>query len=508
MASKPKTTAKAFTLTTTAALGGFDEGQALKSASDIVAYYRARVNEGEEHDLTDKIDDDAMLALIKSVDGDNADAEDKRVSAIIQASVETSGETDDDTTDDDGTDDDETPGEETGPKETPKQVATRIQGVRISATTRERTAADMAKRLDNDAELSVIFGTLADAKEEVARSAYVIWQHLKAQYGDEMDKFPVPGTQSIDKGKPYYTEDNADYFSRPSRRRGGGGGNASASWVDLFAENFKQIRDWRGEIEAAQKKAADPKLSYNTADYEAEKARLEGRINTCKGKVRLAITLHHTLAAAERFRQQLPDVAGQPKGTKPVIFEWIMVKTDVLDDNGNPVIDPKTKRAKFTRDVTRAEKCIWLLNPDAESAAQKFVGPLSIQGFCNYDFDAAIEKGGTFDDLLSTARRTPPDGYGWSLVKADAEEVAFAFSEVQAWSRNKANLLAMSAYLMEDNDENNVYLDMMDEAVQTWMKWLSQYRDRIDAFRDASKGDKPAQSRQSAPTAAPKDKAA
>lgn len=464
MARSPQTIRPAgFSFTTTQALGEFEAGTVLRSVPTMAQYLRLAVNDGEEKgvDLSAHLDDAALVALAKTIPGDNADAEWLRVQAIIQ-----SGPAD-------------APADETQeePKpETPKQVANRIVGAKISAATKEKEVGNLAARLDNDPELAEIFEKAWTAKEDLAYSAKAIMIHFKDKYGEkEMANWPMPGTQDNPK-EPYYS-DNPDYFTRPSRRRGGGG-NASASWVDLFAEGFRPIRDLRAAIETARKESEKEKgATVSVAEYEELKAQNESRINTVKGKVRLAIAFFHNWRAAQDYPGLQITL---PNGKQGCGAEYIKRRVPDLNENGERKTD-KQGRPAWRWEETTAERCIWLTNPEAEKASEMRFGPYTIQAFCNFDFDAAYAAGGTFQNLLDTVKRDAEAGPGWRFK--DVSDVLHAISEFQLFIRDKASRLAFTTEIDDDTDDNNEVLSMMAE-VQTWLtdQLSGTKRDRLDAY--------------------------
>lgn len=476
--NKGLTTMAIKTIKTEAAYGSYEEGQTLTKQADIVAYFVAAAGDGEEQPIIDALEELSPKAVMNILNA-AGETEDERMKALFQHAKGLADHVTGSTTKPDLS-------QTTG---SPQQVASAILGPSISATTKERNVSLLAMRMDNDTALASLFSQTVAAKEFLARSARLIMEHFRSTYGvPEMNKWPIPGTQD-DPKEPDYSADRPDYFNRPSK--GKGGGTASVSWIDLFAEGFKPVRDYRKLIEDT--KAAEARKEITGANMDGLIAKYEKRISTIKGKVRLAIDLHHHLVQAETYPAFIDSDEKSRTFGQCVGFEWIMDKVRAVNPDGSMKVDPvHPTRPIWEETITEAEDCIWIIDLEATKAADKFRGPYTIASFCRFDFVAALAAGGTLQNLFDTVKRDEESGVGWRLDLSEDDgmvSVFHAFSELDRLLQEPANRKAINSALFDAGEQNDVVLAHMDHVFLKLAEFLPSFRDRIDAYNAKVTGD-------------------
>lgn len=329
-----------------------------------------------------------------------------------------------------------------------------IQVAKISAAQREAEIKTLAAQADNANDLIADLQNNADAMETLAMNPLNIMLSLRAAYTSEvMDGWPMPGTEETDAdGKPTGIN-NPDWYSRPTKRKGGGKGTARASWCNEFAKSLKPCRDWQAEADAATERAA--KNEIGVMERDGIVAKMNGRISSVQGKVRTAIALHHQLSKAQAY----PALFWDDRFEDGDIFRTERVP--VLDDDGKPVIDPKTKRPAMERRYLSTVKPVVLV--DAEDRKQFY--EFNLQQFCAFDFDAATAAGGTMQNLFDTAARGggADDETGDGIVVGNGEQRKAALNALVSYLENKAFWLKTLSDLDKEGED-------VDEELYVWNK--------------------------------------
>lgn len=334
----------------------------------------------------------------------------------------------------------------------------------VSAAGREAEALELATKADNNKDINSALENAADAKETLAMSSLFLYTYFTEAYGDTLDTFPVPGTQGIDEKKPGYSETNPDIYERPTRRKGGGSGTAQVSFINVFAEGLKPLRDWRSVQEKAR------------ADYDAQTigvmerdqiiAKYDARISGARTKVKQAIALHHQLKKAADY----PAVA----------IEFVTETVKVLDERtGKPVIDPTTKRALTEQRYIPTDKPIAII----ETENKKNFWYYSVTQFNGLDFDLAKANGATCKDLLDTLRKGTDEDNGdgadgisvQSLVQLES-----AIGSVASYLDDNANYMAVIGRMDKKDDNTDHLLLSFNEVYVKLAGILGKHARRIE----------------------------
>lgn len=427
--------------TVTGDIGAFTAGQVLTDEANVATYYRTVANEGA--DRPTKLTDKDILAIVLSVEGDNEDAEMERVSLIEAGKVPAAN--------------------------VPKANVT------MSAARKELEALELGKRADNNDTLTAHLVKVSDAKQWLSSCAYFIMKDFEAQYGrDVLLTFPIIGARSHDENDLPTGHPNPDCYKRPTKRKGGGKGQAMDYWHKHFAAGLKPIREMHDAIAAEKAKEGAAKLGER--QLEAFENKYSARIESATGKVKQALELF----------QQLERAANYPacviSWEKERVFKW-------EDDGTTPVIDPKTKRQAFTWEVAEVEKPIYVEDADKET---KLYYQYSIQQFLSLDFDKANENGGTFEALIDTVKREPrnEDEDGVGIIIADKEDALTAINGLASYLSEKANKIALIAFLMsakDGNEDAKEALTALDAIAVTANGLVGPHRDWLDEQEETAK---------------------
>jgi hypothetical protein len=216
-------------ITVTGNIGTFKGGQVLTTDKDIVRYHRVMVNEGADKPTT--MSDDAILAAVKSVEGDSEDAEMARV-----ALLETGG-------------------------------AVSVSAVNMSSLTGvPAEAAKLAAIAAKDASLMSHVHELSEANVMQKRKGLTVALSLGEAYtADELAQFPIPGTE---------TGNNPDRYTVEGKNAKGVKTNKKRSFYRDFAEFTPEGAELKAKLQSIRDDA-----SLGDKEKETRAAGLETRLD-------------------------------------------------------------------------------------------------------------------------------------------------------------------------------------------------------------------------------------
>lgn len=319
-----------------------------------------------------------------------------------------------------------------------------------TAHQREKEATDLAFLADNDDQLQSDLQAGVEAAEKTKVAAVNIYLDLKDVYGDKLNGFPEPGTTDKESNNPAI-------YDRPVRRKGGVG-TAKANWINDFADHLKWVRET----------IIEPKLAMaesNTSEMkkEAFASKMDGRLSTARKNVGQAIALHHQIARAEAY----PSIE----------FEWVQDEENVLDEQGQPVLENGVAKTTLVLASTDKPVCI------VSTKNRKDFFYLSVQQFLGLDFDEARAKGGTVDSLMATKKRDSgaDDGTGSNQVAVTTREqyLGAMYAECSFLDAGK-NYTDFLAWLKVESQDSNEALLVASKLAAYYSGMIAPHAKRIE----------------------------
>lgn len=208
------------------------------------------------------------------------------------------------------------------------------------------------------------------AKEEVLRGPVVIRNDLVRLFGaTALRATAIPGTGTkTNPGKPNAPKDR--YVYPKPKADGTPGEGVGWFWNDVvdFTPEGKKIIAEIAAIKEKMAKGGGTRISDGKP-----LSRLESRLNTLRNQTKTAARLEHQIAAFEAYGLEVNLQYDDDKETEP----------------------------------TRTKDQVYYVNPKARAKEWNIV---SLNAFLGYDVDKATKAGGTFKNLLDTAKRGTQSG--------------------------------------------------------------------------------------------------
>lgn len=262
----------------------------------------------------------------------------------------------------------------------------------IAAAGRQANAYTWAESLAKDAQFNADLEAITEAKGVVSRGPITVLLDLeRIKSADELNAAPIPGTGKKKKGVAHVKGNNDDYYDTLIKTDKGTRIGQQSWWYDV-ADALPGGKAVAAEL-AAIKQAMD---AVNPQDKPAQyrsasKAELVGaklaansRLTVIRSNLTKAVRVRALMA---RINAEMPRVVAE-------------VRTYEMPD-------PTDK----TKVVQRLKKTLTPMFV-AERHKRENGQEMSVSQFLGIDVDTALEKGGTYTNLLETLKREGDSGQG------------------------------------------------------------------------------------------------
>jgi len=412
-----------------------------KKQSNVLAYYRAIADAGAAKPIALSVD--TMVQCIESIEGDDQDAEDKRIVAMLRADGQIEGDADDEA---------EVVPEETDVTEVTEEAAKASEDAIASQT---RSAAEFIDKAAGAPEVSTVLNTIVEASKTEKMKGILLLNVLRSTYSTaELDGAPMPGTKPDDvKGTNLLPE----YTRKFTPKKDGGYREGWVSWFVTAAERIPAGKALADKETTLAKKLDTAK---NVRDY-GDKKDSGASFNKVVATLRQSIHLHHVLRACEGvphlsagWRTQ---IGADGKTQVPYRSQYPIEVMDMRDKSGATAIPLTT-----------------------------FLGlkPALVSKMTNEEI---AKKGGLLSALLATGGTGAGESAGGptkSTIKTrkDAEGT---FAELSAWLHSKESTEALVKWLNEPAKDSDGLLRSVNEIYLELKPLYDAYHPRIQAMMDA-----------------------
>lgn len=310
-------------------VGAYKINTPLTKPGNVAKYYRDVANDGADRPIA--LTNDAIVATVLTVDGNDEDAQDERVRLLLKADGQVQDEPEEPA--DDATDEPTEPADDTANEpERPVENANAI-----SKWSAELIAPTMDDATFND---TMANGIAADKTLKMA--PLNLMASMRKTFGDKLNGFPVPGTKSGDKE---CGNNPADKRRTMVKKKDGGFREKYVSSIDAMFDatrEGKALNITLQQIASADdpaRKQGNPWSARNAMDraQAAQDARTD--VTTGRGMLRKAIALHlhlhkcDSLPDVQVYYREVPiDVADKAKGNKPRSTRYPIVVKDKTDE--------------------------------------------------------------------------------------------------------------------------------------------------------------------------------
>lgn len=313
----------------------FKQGVPLTLPGNVAEYYRTVANDGADRPIA--LNNDAIVAIVQSVDGNDEDAQDERVRLMLKADGQVQDEDEPQEPAEDATEDagDEPAEPETDDAKEPERPVEQANAVQKWAAT---LIADT--RGDKDFNGTLEAGIAAD--KELKMAPLNLMARLRAVYGDRLNGFPVPGTKAGDRE---CGNNPPDKRRTMVKKKDGGFREKYVSSIDAMFDATEQGARLNetvrliGEANSPDRKAGNPWSAKNVHDRSQALQDARSDITTGRGMLRKAIALHLHLMRCDSlpdvdvtYRVVFLDATDKSKGSKPRSTRYPIVVKDKTDE--------------------------------------------------------------------------------------------------------------------------------------------------------------------------------
>lgn len=360
--------------------------------------------------------------------------------------------------------------------------------VKQSAAHIQAKAYAFAEKMADDEDASIFISEYLEAKTTVAMGPQGFYKVLCATYTDEeLAATPVPGTkiETKDEQGVVTRHNNPDEYDAP--KADGSIGTVSRYWHWDVADALPAGKLILEDLRRAASLAATDEWGAKRISDNATK-----RQNNLRGLVARGIAVWHQINALEGYenvefswdRRQVPvyvmdDKTGETKLDKDGNAIQATVKSKKAGNEGKLVpqyewVDVRTESPVI---LSNAEK-------DEEGKVPFKKKALSIVQFLSLDIPLAMEKGGSYDDLLATMRREQPEetepDYP-AIVKVG--ELGDALNRVFQYLDNDDNYGTLKRTLGKQSEGN----DQLAETIQKTIDLLMGAVNSVPRLADAKR---------------------
>lgn len=359
--------------------------------------------------------------------------------------------------------------------------------VKQSAAAIKAKAQAFAAKLSDDDNASEYVERYLNAKIDVAMGPQWMYLLFKDTYTDEeLAETPIPGTKMETKDEitgVVTKHNNPDEYDAP--KADGSIGTVSRYWHWDVADALPAGKLIEADFNRAKALAESDEWGAKRIADNANK-----RLNNLRGLVARGLATWHQIHALEAY----PNVKFTwDKERKPVYVMDDETGEPKVDKNGNAIVaveeSGKNKGKPKTQMVyCRTESPVILSN--AEEIEGEIIAKnkaLSIVQFLSLDVSRAMEKGGTYDDLLATMRREQNDNEEADVPMlekvADFGDYALAISN---YLDNDSNYTLVKRALDKKSEGNDKLLQSIDELqklLAALVNGATNARERIENIR-------------------------
>lgn len=409
--------------------GIFKVNMPLTKTANIAAYYRDVTNDGAEKPIA--LANEAIVAIVKTVAGNDQAAEDERVALMLKADGQ--GEPDEadasEPAEPDADADDNGEPEVEGEKkqEAPVEKADAIQ----------KEANAFILRAVGDTEFNTVLHNAIEADKQQKVAPLYAMARLRLIYGDDLNGAPVPGTKTGDKE---CGNNPADKRRTMVKKKDGTYRESWVSVIDKMADALPDSVAAKAVIKAIDD-ASSPGVKNdwtvkNMIDRKQARQDASAVLTLNRGMLRKAIALHLHFRACE----SLPNVE---VSYKEVYRKGVDLKTATAADK----LPRSTRYPIVIKDKTDSDN----------------VNTYAITQFLGLDPNEARdakrvqECGGVWQALLMSGGRGPEDPALASHITTVAQFEEYA-AEVKAWLDKREYVALLQKELAKGDDGSKAFI--------------------------------------------------
>lgn len=270
-------------------------------------------------------------------------------------------------------------------------------------------AIELVNLIADNPAIDTNFRKVIEATEQMKRGAIALCFMLRKAYGDKLDDFPVPGSQSWQEGK-----DGEEGFkpasNNPDRYRVKTKGKKSDVWVKFsFYDDYARNTPFGTEIVAALEAISNALSVYGDSGSFRKAGKPIEAFQSANGEVInfATMTQPQVKAAEKMWSQRLTAIASSIKTAIKVNAQLNRLQLELKDE-----IDVQIA-TNADGSIAATAYPINIINKRNVSEYK----PFASSGLLALDVDKAVANGGSFDHLMATTGKGTDDSSGETVAE-------------------------------------------------------------------------------------------
>lgn len=331
----------------------------------------------------------------------------------------------------------------------------------------------LARKLDEDTHAVTTMRNNVEAVMAGKINAVTMYAEFKRIYSaEELNSMPYPGTE---KDSPYLGNFKPDIVKTIAKTGSNAGQEITVTWSNDFVSALGIGKQYETIIANCEKELANggsipAYKGWGKADLDAEKADATARRNAVRSMVKRAIELHHMFEGV--------------RGMEKVNLRWCKAKGDNAKFFAMP---EKFGEEEPSIKVTRSPKNLWIFPKGEDENGRIF----SVTQLLAMDVATAIKNGGTFGDLVATARKGADGeggegegGAGDGVDMTEGEAYATASKTINFLNKRENNATVLRILADKNHPEHKDWVELVGDTWSSFYPLIKRCKTEYETLKE------------------------